>query len=552
MDSRRVVSSLPLLPRELAPSTSRSGELAIAAGLLSAASSPAQLYPRIHPQSNPASEPASELDLASPQSTISPALPAPGPHGAFACRASWVHWASRGEPDERRVEALAKFDKCVGQGGGNLDLQGLGLRDLPCLFPRVRAAFLFDNQLAELPPLPEDIQSLYIGKNALGCLPSRLPAKLRKLSVWGNPLAGLPQRLPDALTWLDAGGCQMTGLPRKLPSRLQQLILSDNKLRELPDPLPWPAGCVVDLSGNPLSRQAHTLLQQQDALLQEQGVLVSRIKRDPPDQPGMVLQRQRDKGAIRNYRAQIAQMPGTQAFVQLQEQVSMLGRVTPDATIFILESMLGKSALAPMAERIARDAVAGDEEQLHVAWRDIMRLAFSQGVASGKFDQDLGVVFGLGRRLFRLEKIAFIAGQLKAGTGTDEPEWKIRASLEDLLATLVDLDDKLLQPAVRRVLPICKQNLLAADDHVKQAEIDEFAAWMARWQPWQQVVARCDPVRYSMACARRALLEAQEAVSPSKVNRQAQTLAIDMELTLACLAQRKQSHLLEPAWRKIL
>jgi len=88
-----------------------------------------------------------------------------------------------------------------------------------------------NNQLTELPPLPDSLRSLDCYNNLLAELP-KLPDSLEHLSCSINLLTSLPI-LPDGLTTLECGSNKLTELPA-LPDGLVTLLCGINQLTELP------------------------------------------------------------------------------------------------------------------------------------------------------------------------------------------------------------------------------------------------------------------------------------------------------------------------------
>jgi Leucine-rich repeat (LRR) protein len=89
-----------------------------------------------------------------------------------------------------------------------------------------------DQELTELPELPNSLQSLWCDDNKLTSLP-KLPNSLQKLNCSFNQLIELP-KLPDSLQVLYCFRNKLTSLP-KLPNKLKELKCFNNELKELPE-----------------------------------------------------------------------------------------------------------------------------------------------------------------------------------------------------------------------------------------------------------------------------------------------------------------------------
>jgi Leucine-rich repeat (LRR) protein len=94
------------------------------------------------------------------------------------------------------------------------------------------------NGLAELPvDLPAGLTELNASSNRLRILPTTLPPGLEHLNVRSNSITALP-RLPDALKTLEASMNRIRVVPAELPARLEALVLYRNNVTVLPDNLP--------------------------------------------------------------------------------------------------------------------------------------------------------------------------------------------------------------------------------------------------------------------------------------------------------------------------
>jgi invasion plasmid antigen len=196
----------------------------------------------------------------------------------FAELAEWEKGAIPGEGEDR-TEAVLRIKKCYeGDKPDELDLSGLNLRSLPdTLPPLLRWLDLSDNELTELPYLPEFLTELYANRNQLKHLPP-LPANLEKLIVADNNLRSLPDTLPSTLITLDVSYNELTQLPY-LPALLTYLYADHNQLGHLPLlstylnvlmvginnladlPEHWPDFLeTIDIGDNPFTRIPETLM----------------------------------------------------------------------------------------------------------------------------------------------------------------------------------------------------------------------------------------------------------------------------------------------------
>ncbi len=117
---------------------------------------------------------------------------------------------------------------------GQLNLSGMGIRQLPDL-SMVECGHLNcdQNELTELPALPQSLTSLSARANKIETLPEKLPPNLGSLDVSQNQLMWLPSQLPQNLDELDCSENQMLELP-ELPENLRILNCSGNQIVSLP------------------------------------------------------------------------------------------------------------------------------------------------------------------------------------------------------------------------------------------------------------------------------------------------------------------------------
>jgi hypothetical protein len=105
-----------------------------------------------------------------------------------------------------------------------------------------------NNQLLNLPELPNTLNNLYCYNNKLSSLP-KLPNTLINFNCSKNKLLSLPL-IPSTLTYLDCSCNQLSSLP-ELPHTLTELICCKNKLLSLPK-LP-PNLLIILHSNNPFN-----------------------------------------------------------------------------------------------------------------------------------------------------------------------------------------------------------------------------------------------------------------------------------------------------------
>jgi Leucine-rich repeat (LRR) protein len=122
-----------------------------------------------------------------------------------------------------------------------LDVSQNGLRSIPAhRVPRgLQRLVANNNELEEVPVLPDSVQYLHLGTNNIPVAPARWPAYLKMLDLSSNMLTEFPAQLPAGMLEIDVSDNCLTHIaPDRIPSQVTTLDLSDNPdLTALP-PLP--------------------------------------------------------------------------------------------------------------------------------------------------------------------------------------------------------------------------------------------------------------------------------------------------------------------------
>ncbi|NDL61591.1 hypothetical protein GRH90_02250, partial [Enterobacteriales bacterium SAP-6] len=148
----------------------------------------------------------------------------------------WELWASHGLLDEGRSAALHRLEFCLLNGHTQLDLSGLGLRDLPAAYPpRVVKLNLSNNRLQTIQgALPPDLMHLDISHNLFTGLLGASGDKLTVIVAHHNQLEHLPARLSASLAELDVSYNGIGSVAVFSHARLTTLNLNHNRLTQLP------------------------------------------------------------------------------------------------------------------------------------------------------------------------------------------------------------------------------------------------------------------------------------------------------------------------------
>ena len=86
----------------------------------------------------------------------------------------------------------------------------------------------YNQDLTQLPQLPNTLTGLFCWNNRLTKLPEQLPNSLIHLSCENNRLTMLPDHLPNTLTTLLCWNNRLTRLPERLPNSLTWLYYGNN------------------------------------------------------------------------------------------------------------------------------------------------------------------------------------------------------------------------------------------------------------------------------------------------------------------------------------
>lgn len=217
--------------------------------------------------------------------------------------AIWEKWASEAIPgaNEQRDQAVARMKECLENNADKLNLHNLDLTSLPDTLPPCNELEISNNNITELPTLPNNLQrlmaicnqlrtlpntlpehllSLHVISNKLERLPENLPESLNTLNVCDNPSLQFPNNWPSNLMYLNIADCELTELPT-LPNTLTELYADSNQLRTLPETLPISL-LRLSVTSNQLTQLPETLPTSLSLLM----VLGNRLTALPENLPG--------------------------------------------------------------------------------------------------------------------------------------------------------------------------------------------------------------------------------------------------------------------------
>ena len=195
------------------------------------------------------------------------------------------------------------------------------------------------------------------------------------------------------------------------------------------------------------------------------------------------------------------------------------------------------------------------------------KLEIKHDVEQGQYDADLPQLVELSRATFRLKALETIAATL-ANDNPAADEISIFLGLQVELRVALKLPTDAAAMTFLRLGQLQPKHLAEAKREVQKMENEAFPAFLAAWAPWQSVIERLDPA--SHAAAADALVEtlgtpfdtalskalapdnlqhdedAKRIAGPAVMTRLAQEIYLAQ--TVAFLADRKQSTLLDPPW----
>ncbi|WP_245423043.1 NEL-type E3 ubiquitin ligase domain-containing protein [Neorhizobium huautlense] len=408
------------------------------------------------------------------------------------------------------------------------------LTSLPEALPtRLDALYASHNLLTSLPEaLPVGLQTLDISANRLTSLPESLPADLQTLNTSYNRLTRLPVTLPIHLDQLIADHNELTSLPEALPVGLQALDVGNNRLTSLPETLltRWGFGCTIHLEANPLSERVHANL---SAALTVSGyagpqVFFSMASGAEEDQarslPEAVVDwfgAEEDQQALVEMWHSFAEEEGAQQYARfldrLRDTVSYGDAAFMQAVADDLRQAAARPRLRQLYFQLAFGASETCEDRITLTWIGMQTARLNADVENGAYDERLDELVRQARVLFRLDALERIARQkVRSLRFVDE----IEVYLAYQVKLRNNLELALTAPDMRFFAAsyVTEDDLTAAEHRVRAEEEVEFAGYLAtRWQPWETVVSRIEPVAYTAMQER--LLEAMGGEFQSRLQR---------------------------------
>lgn len=398
---------------------------------------------------------------------------------------------------------------------------------LPPTLKRLSAGY---NQLYSLPPLPDSLESLLVSNNLLPDLPP-LPAGLRTLSVNNNRLTQLPilptsletlcanenqltqlSAFPPSVAYVSLRDNQLTALP-ELPATINMLFMQDNQLTTLPESLfhldrtAW-----VDVSGNPLSQQTLTVLQELNQQPEAPGPGTIRFTMPRTASPTIALPLDEvvslwlSPEALESSGARwqsIAREENASHFsVYLGRLISVVSAKTSPTFRNKVSAWLARLADSPeLREKtfaLAQEATATCEDRVAWNFNEMQKFVIIESVERGEYDQNLPGLVNLGRQMFRLERLELIARAkvktLRTLRAVDELE--VYFAFQVQLRAILKLETWVDAMRFFKSSSVTNADLSHAARQVMREENQRFTSWCAQWTPWKEAIKRLDSALY--------------------------------------------------------
>ncbi|MCW2255365.1 Leucine-rich repeat (LRR) protein [Providencia alcalifaciens] len=379
-------------------------------------------------------------------------------------------------------------------------------------FPdRLKTLNCSENDLVSLPRLPSELTELRAISNRLMELPE-LPTTLKLLDCEYNHLHRLPN-LPSSVTKIGTSHNQLTELP-ELPVGIDMLLATHNQITRLPESIAQQANPngIIDISNNPLSEQTIRSLQ---TILNEanyHGPLIHFsivLSRMPENALRPLFESAVDWFSSESKQEIIAKFSaianeenaGTlSAFIdKLKETCS--AKKDPKFKEVVAQWLLrlaDSPKLREVSFVIALGATESCEDRVALTWNDMQKAELIHNVKYGQYDEKLPEFVNVGREMFRLEQLEYIARE-KVATLHFIDEIEVYLGFQTQLRTPLELTTTTKEMRFFDVSNITEDDLNVAELRVKTAENQQFSEWLAQWSPWQKLLERTEPVLWKQA-----------------------------------------------------
>ena len=453
--------------------------------------------------------------------------------------------------------------------------------DLPASITKLRLNY---NEIETLPEsLPVNLDLLNVHHNLLLRLPNTLPPWLIELNAAHNQLERIPETLPESLLILQVSHNAIYTMPRRWPIALRRLDARDNSIEALPENI-WrrlSQHCIADFRVNRISVGEEARIHAQMAQLMVLGRSMPSIILSEPVSLGhfhvrplilaVAAWHMPDDPEVAPAWGRFQMESGAQAFAGFLDGLLQTRNVSHSGFREKMVAWLARLAVEPNLRAASFDEAIGATEtcvdRVGLTLNAMKKLEIKHDVEQGQYDADLPQLVELSRATFRLKTLETIAATL-ANDNPAADEISIFLGLQVELRVALKLPTDAAAMTFLRLGQLQPKHFAEAKREVRKMENEAFPAFLAAWAPWQSVIERLDPA--SHAAAADALVEtlgtpfdtalskalapdnlqhdedAKRIAGPAVMTRLAQEIYLAQ--TVAFLADRKQSTLLDPPW----
>ncbi|MEI7199229.1 NEL-type E3 ubiquitin ligase domain-containing protein [Pectobacterium parvum] len=382
-----------------------------------------------------------------------------------------------------------------------LDARNCGLETLPVSLPqKITRLNINNNRLKTLPnSLPQETTHLDVSANKLVTLPVSLPQEITVFDVSNNQLTTLPDSLPPGITVIDVSNNQLATLPDSLPQEINALGASYNQLTALPKNLPLEI-TILDISHNQLTTLPDSL---------PQGIIYLDVSHNPfPPRPlpesvkdwqtvaisdkWAAFNDEQDAPAFSAFLDRLSETETAQKHPKFKEEVSDW-----------LTRLVNDSSMREKTFDIAIDATTSCVDRVTLTYHEMKSAERTHHAESGKYDNDLPKLVDIGREKFRLDSLEGIAREKIQQWDKDGKvkvdEIEVGLGYQNSLRNKLKLTTITPEMKFFEISNITEDDLINAENSVKNAENNKFLSWFSQWRAWHKTVERIAPDEWEKA-----------------------------------------------------
>jgi E3 ubiquitin-protein ligase SspH2 len=424
-------------------------------------------------------------------------------------------WARSGDATERRGEAVRRINAVPDPRQLlSLDLDDLGLRDLPPLPARLAWLSCANNQLRGVPEFPASMLSLQLSGNPLEAWPD-LPPDLVTLAVAECGLTDVGW-LPRQLSALDISDNRIAQLPPDFPRSLNTLLAENNLLTHLPVSMArLPSLHRVLLHGNPLEWETLQQIDDWNRLLPQYTFMTEPMTRALLIVDASNLERLRDAEQTDALDPEAA----FARFLTRLRQTVNAGRPDFADELAAWEQRVDADPeLRAVTQAIALAATASCEDRVTLTYLAMRRAETTHAIDAGRHDHDAGHLVAMLQQAMREEALDRYAMDRIARYRDAEPARRID-EIETILQYRLGMGDLLPQAGAVREGRWTSTHSGVTDADLQEARsmlerLDAgFPRYLSNLPLWHGVLERWNPGAVAAARERRAELADPEVYS---------------------------------------